>query len=412
MSSGSERKDMASDNAKGPLSGIRVLEIANVIAGPTTGQVLGDYGAEIIKIEHPEGGDPSRRQGMPKEGKPLWWKTMARNKRSVGMYLGDPEAAEIFLKLVATADVVLENFRTGTLEKWNLGYDRMKAVNPGIILARLTGFGQTGPYAKRPAFGTMIEGMSGMADLIGERDGPPMLPVFALGDYVAGYSLVSAIMMALYHRDARGGGGQVIDACLLHPLMSILSRQIIHWDQLRFKESRVGNRSTSAAPRNAYLTKDKKWVVFTAATTKLAARVLDLVGAPDFAKEEWFQSNAGRVAHVEELDAPVKAWVAARTRDEVLAQAEQAQVTFAPINDVPDMMEDPHVQATRMIVDVPDRDFGKVKMPNVIFRFSETPGSIRWTGPELGSSTDAVLIDELGIGRDEIARLRERGVVL
>lgn len=402
---------MTATENTGPLAGLRILELANVIAGPTSGQILGDFGAEIIKIEHPELGDGSRRQGRTKDGAPLWWKMLGRNKKSVAMYLGDPEAADVFLKLVETADVVVENFRPGTLEKWNLGYDRLSAVNPRIILARLTGFGQKGPYAKRPAFGTNIEAMTGIAEMTGEPDRPPILPVFALGDYVAGYALVAAIMMALYHRDARGGGGQEIDVSLFRPLMSVLSRQIIHYDQIKFLESRSGNRSQSSAPRNAYLTKDGKWVCLSAATTRLAARVMTVVGRPDVVDEPWFQTAAGRVQHVEELDAAVRDWMAARTRDEVLAEAERAEVTFAPINNIADVLADRHVLESGMLVEVPDPDIGSVRMPNVLFDLSKTPGSVRSPAPDLGSSTDAILVDELGVDEQVIARLRERGVV-
>lgn len=403
---------MVEKTLDGPLSGLRIVELANVIAGPTAGQILGDFGAEVIKIEHPDQGDGSRRQGRTKDGVPLWWTMLGRNKRSVAMYLGDPEAAEVFLELVKSADVIVENFRPGTLEKWNLGYDRLSAVNPKVILARLTGFGQTGPYAHKPAFGTNIEAMSGVAEMTGEPDRPPMLPVFALGDYVASYALVGAIMMALYHRDAKGGTGQEIDVSLFRPLMGTLSRQIIHYDQIKFLESRSGNTSHSSAPRNAYLTKDNKWVCLSAATVKLAARVMRMVGRPDFAEQEWFGTASGRVSHAKELDAAVSDWVSKHTREEVIAEAEKAEATFAPIYTIADVLADPHVNENGMITEVEDPQLGKVRMPNVLFNLSKTPGRIRWTGPKLASSTDAVLIDELGIDKEKIDRMRQRGVVL
>jgi crotonobetainyl-CoA:carnitine CoA-transferase CaiB-like acyl-CoA transferase len=403
---------MTEEANSGPLAGLRVIELANVIAGPTTGQILGDFGADVIKVEHPENGDGSRRQGRPKDGVPLWWKSLGRNKRSIAMYLGDPEAAEVFLKLAATADVVVENFRPGTLERWNLGYDRLAEVNPRIILARLTGFGQKGPYSHKPAFGTVIEAMSGIADLTGEPDGPPMLPVFALGDYITGFSMVAAIMMALYHRDAKGGEGQVIDAALLRPLIATLGRQVVHWDQLKFQETRSGNRSPTSAPRNAYRTKDDKWVCLSAATVQIAARVMRLVGAEEVARQPWFATAAGRVAHFDEVDGPVAAWVAARTRDEVMRASEEAETTFGPIYSIPEMMADEHILASDIIPEVDDPDLGKMRMTGMLFELSKTPGRIRWTGPKLASSTDAILIDELGIPAETIARLRERRVVL
>lgn len=395
----------------GPLAGLRIVELSNVIAGPTAGQILGDFGADVIKVEHPDGGDASRRQGRTKDGVPLWWKMLGRNKRSVGMYLGDPEVAELFLELVKGADVVVESFRPGTLEKWGLGYERLASVNPRVILARLTGFGQTGPYSHKPAFGTNIEAMTGFASLTGEADRPPMLPVFALADFVAGYSLVAAILMALYHRDVNGGSGQVIDASLFRPLMATLSRQIIDFDQTGIVATRSGNLSPSSAPRNAYLTKDEKWVCVSAATPKLAARVMRLVGRPDFADNDWFSTAAGRVQHVDELDRAVSEWVTARTRDEVLAEAEIGEATFAPIYDVAEMMSDVHVRANNMIAEVEDPDLGSIRMPGLLFGLSDTPGRIRWTGPGLGASTKSVLINELGSDPTVIQSLLDRGVV-
>ncbi|HWA17748.1 MAG TPA: CoA transferase [Devosia sp.] len=404
---------MAEVSVAGPLKGLRVIELATVVAGPSAGQVLADYGADVVKIEHPKGGDGIRRQGRPKNGVPLWWKALGRNKRSVGMYLGDPEVAELFLnKLVPTADVIIENFRPGTLERWNLGYDRLSSVNPGIILARLTGFGQTGPYSHKPAFGTNIEAMSGIADLTGEPGRPPMLPVFALGDYIAGFCMVGAIMMALYHRDAKGGTGQVIDISLLRPLIATLSRQVVHSDQLQFLETRIGNRSASSAPRNAYLTKDNKWVCLSAATNEIATRVMNLVGKPDVPLQPWFGNAAGRVAHFAEVDGPVAAWVAERTRDEVMRASEEAETTFAPIYDIAEMMADPHVVATDMVPSIEDPELGHIRMPGLPFAMSETPGSIRWAGRPLASSSEAVLSEELGIPDSILAPLRERGVLL
>jgi crotonobetainyl-CoA:carnitine CoA-transferase CaiB-like acyl-CoA transferase len=397
--------------SKGPLAGLRVLELANVIAGPTAGQILGDFGAEIIKIEHPDGGDGARNQGRNKNGIPLWWKMIGRNKHSVGMYLGDPEVAEIFCKMVATADVVVEGFRPGTLEKWGLGYDRLAAINPRIILARLTGFGQTGPYAARPAFGSNVESMSGMAHLTGQPDGPPTMPVFALGDFIAGTCCMSAILMAVLERE-RSGRGQVIDASLFLPLITTMTRPILYYDQLGIRETRIGNRATTGAPRNIYRTSDGKWVGVSGATNELARRIMKLVERPEIAKEPWFNSSAGRYEHVELIDAAVADWMKVRTRDEVVAAAEAAQVTFAPLYEIDEVVADRHVRATDMITAVEDPDLGTMRMPNVMFNFSRTPGSIRWTGQSLGASTDKVLTEEFGVPAEAVARMRERGVVL
>ena len=404
---------MVTGNNKGPLAGVRILETANVVAGPTACQILGDFGAEVIKIEHPNGGDGMRRQGYVKGDASIWWRLVGRNKRSVAMYLGDPDVAKIFLELVKTADVVVEGFRPGTFEKWGLGYDVMSAVNPGLIFARLSGFGQTGPYASRPAFGTLIESMTGFAYLTGDPDGPPTLPPFAMADYVAGISLVGAICMALYNRDAKGGTGQVIDISVFEPLMSTMGAAIVRTDQLEnYREPRTGNRSINTAPRNIYRTRDDKWVGVSAATNELAARIVEMCGRGDLANEPWFKTGRGRVEHNDLLDEIVGDWVGQRTRDEVIAAAAKADVTFAPIYEIGEMMEDPHVKATQMVTTVKDPQLGDMRMPNVLFRLSETPGSIRWTGPALGNATNDVLVDELGIDPDRLAPLRERGVLL
>jgi crotonobetainyl-CoA:carnitine CoA-transferase CaiB-like acyl-CoA transferase len=395
----------------GPLSGVRVLELANVIAGPSTCQLLGDFGAEIIKFEHPSLGDGSRKQGRTKDGVPLWWKMLGRNKRSVGMYLGDPEAAELFLELVAKADVVVEGFRPGTLEKWGLGYDRLSAANPGIILARLTGFGQTGPYRDRPAFGSNIEAIAGLPHLTGMPDGPPTMSIYALGDYMGSLALANGILMALYHRDARGGRGQVVDAALLSPLLTMMSHAVMMYDQLGVDEKRTGNRSTSSAPRNIYRTSDDKWISVSAATTPLAQRIMEVVGRPDLTQEPWFKSGAGRAANVEVIDQAVAEWIGARTRDDVMRISSEAEITFAPVYSIGEMTQDPHIQATALLERVPDPELGSLLMPGMMFNLSETPGAVRWTGPELGSSTDAVLRDELGVPEEKLQALRDRGVV-
>ncbi|HYH29744.1 MAG TPA: CoA transferase, partial [Pseudonocardia sp.] len=239
----------------GPLDGIRVLDVSTILAGPLVAQILGDYGADVIKIEHPTRGDGMRGHGLDKDREPLWWKMISRNKRTVGLYLGSPEGAAVFRKLARTADVVIENFRPGTLERWGLGYDVLSADNPGLVLLRVTGFGQSGPYAKRPAFGTLVESMSGFAHLTGQPDGPPTLPAFGLADSIAGMAGAAAVSMALYRRE-RDGQGQEIDLDLLSPIMTAVGPGVIYADQLGIDQERTGNRSTYNAPRNTYRTKD------------------------------------------------------------------------------------------------------------------------------------------------------------
>jgi crotonobetainyl-CoA:carnitine CoA-transferase CaiB-like acyl-CoA transferase len=395
----------------GPLSGLRVIDASTILAGPLTCQVLGDFGADVIKVEHPRHGDGMRHHGHSKDGASLWWKMLSRNKRTVGLYLGHPEGAELFLRLVETADVVVENFRPGVLERWGIGYDTMRQRNPGIILARVTGFGQAGPYAGRPAFGTLAESMSGFAAITGQPDGPPTLPPFGLADGIAGITGVAAVMMALYQRDAGGGTGQQIDLSILEPLVTVLGPQPIVYDQLGIVQQRRGNRSENNAPRNTYRTKDDRWVAISTSATSIAERVMRLVGHPEVIDQSWFASGAGRAEHADLLDGYVASWVATRTREQVIEAFEQAQAAVAPVYDVADLMQDPQVRALDMITTVDDPDLGAVQMQNVLFRMSQTPGAIRFTGRDLGADTDAVLGAELGVSPERLADLRERNVV-
>jgi crotonobetainyl-CoA:carnitine CoA-transferase CaiB-like acyl-CoA transferase len=391
----------------GPLDGLRVLDVSTVLAGPLTCQLLGDYGAEVIKVEHPRG-DSMRGHGRDKDGIPLWWKMVSRNKRCIGLYLGDPDGAEVFRQLVATADVVVESFRPGTLERWGLGFEELQKVNRRLVLVRISGFGQTGPYRERAGFGTLAEAMSGFAAITGEPDGPPTLPPFGLADGIAGITGAAATMMALYHRDARGGEGQEVDLAILEPLVTVLGPQPIVYDQLGEVQQRTGNRSVNNAPRNTYRTSDDKWVAVSTSANSIAERVMHLVGKPELIDEPWFATGAGRAKHAELLDGLVSDWVAERTREQVLDAFTEAGAAIAPVYDVADLMADQQVIARDTITTVDDEDLGPVRMQNVPFRLSATPGEIRFTGRSLGADTDAILGDELGL---DVADLRERGIV-
>lgn len=397
--------------ATGPLVGLRVLDVSTILAGPLACQILGDFGADVIKIEHPKSGDGLRTHGLAKNGVSLWWRMISRNKRTVGLYLGDPDGAQIFRQLAATADVIIENFRPGTLENWGLGYDQLSADNPGLVLTRITGFGQQGPYRSRPGFGTLAEAMSGFAEITGEPDGPPTLPPFGLADSIAAITAVAATMMALYHRTATGGRGQVIDLDILSPIVTALGPQPIWYDQLGHIQRRTGNRSGNNSPRNTYRTKDGRWVAISTSATAIAERVMRLVGHPEVIDEPWFRTGSGRAEHADLLDEYVGAWLAQHTRDEAIAAFEQAQAAIAPVYDIAELMADPHVRATDMITQVHDAELGPVRMQNVLFRMSDTPGSIRWTGRPLGADTDEVLGDELGVPAERLADLRARGIV-
>ena len=386
-----------------------MVEAATLFAAPLAGMFLGDYGADVVKLEHPKRPDPARGHGPRKDGAGLWFKALARNKRLATLDLSRPEGREIFLRLAERSDVVLENFRPGTLERWGLGWDELAAVNPRLVLARVSGFGQTGPYAGRPGFGTLAEAMSGFAALNGEPDGPPLLPPLALADGVAGLATAFAIMVALRARETTGKG-QVVDTSLVEPLMTLLGPQLTAYDLLGELQPRTGNRSSHNAPRNVYRTADGMWVAVSASATSIAERVMRLVGREDLVAEPWFETGAGRVEHVDEIDAAVATWIAQRSRADVLAAFDSAEAAIAPIYDARDALADPQLEALGSIVSLDDGELGPVKLTNVISRLSETPGEIRHTGGRFGADT-AEVFGELGIDGDALAVLREQGVV-
>ncbi|RAY16187.1 CoA transferase [Actinomadura craniellae] len=396
----------------GPLQGLRVLDVSTILAGPLCAQILGDFGADVLKVEHPATGDAMRGHGKSKDGHPLWWKEVSRNKRTIGLNLGRPEGAELLLRLAERSDVLVENFRPGTLERWGLGPDRLHEVNPGLVIVRITGFGQQGPYAARPGFGTLAEAMSGFAHLTGDPDGPPTLPAFGLADSVCGIAASSAAVMALYHRERSADGrGQVIDMSLLEPLMTAVGPSPTVYDQLGIVETRHGNRSTNNAPRNTYRTSDGHWLAVSTSAQPIAERVMRLVGHPEVIDEPWFATGRGRVEHVELLDELVGDWIGGRTRAAVVAAFTEAGAAVAPVYDARDLTGDPHVRETGMLTTVEDPDLGPLLMHNVMWRMSETPGRIRFTGRARGADTDQVLAGELGLDAAELAELRERQIV-
>jgi crotonobetainyl-CoA:carnitine CoA-transferase CaiB-like acyl-CoA transferase len=392
-----------------PLEGIRVLEAATLFAAPLAGMLLGDYGADVVKIEHPVLPDPARGHGPSKDGEGLWFKVLARNKRLITLDLANPSGRDLFLRLAETADVVLENFRPGTLERWGAGPDDLRRVNPRLVVARVSGFGQTGPYASRPGFGTLAEAMSGFAALNGEPDGPPLLPPLALADGVAALATAFAIMVALRARDETGRG-QVVDTSLVEPLLTLLGPQVTAYELLGELQPRLGNRSSHNAPRNVYRTADGSWVAVSASATSIAERVLRLVGRADLVEEPWFESGSGRAEHVDEIDDAVGRWIAARSRAEVLGAFESAEAAIAPVYDARDILADPQLRAIGAIVSVDDPELGPIKMTNVISRLSETPGEVRTSGRRHGADTAQVLA-ELGVSAEELMRLRADGAV-
>ncbi|HJW49152.1 MAG TPA: CoA transferase [Candidatus Limnocylindria bacterium] len=394
--------------ARAALAGLKVVEIATLFAGPLAATFLGDLGADVLKIEHPRQPDPARHHGPSKGGIGLWWKVIGRNKRLATLDLSKAEGQDLFRRIASGADIVIENFRPGTLERWDLGYDRITANNPGLILARVTGFGQFGPYAHRAGFGTLAEAMSGFAALTGEPDGPPTLPPFGLADGVAALALAYGVMAALHARGA-SGRGQVVDLALIEPLLWLLGPQITAYDQVGEVQPRTGNRSVNNAPRNTYRTADGRWLAVSTSSQSIADRVLRLVGRADLIDRPWFATGRGRAEHADELDEVVGAWIAERTAADVSATFEEAQAAIAPIYDVRDVFTDPQYAALGTIASVEDDELGAIKMQNQLFRMSETPGRIRWSGRPHGHDTAEVL-GELGVDPAALAELRARGV--
>ncbi len=391
------------------LGDLRVIDAATLFAGPSAAMMLGDFGADVIKIEHPRRGDPSRGHGASAGGVGLWWKTLARNKRTAAVDLSRAEGQEILRRLCERSDVLIENFRPGTLERWDLDPEDLLKLNPRLIVARMTGFGQHGPMARQPGFGTLAEAMSGFAAMTGQPDGPPTLPPLALADGIAGLAMSYAIMLALHARE-RTGRGQVIDLAIIEPIMGLLGPQMTAYKALGVVPRRTGNRSSSNAPRNTYRTRDGRWLAISTSAQPIAERVVTLVGRPDLVEQPWFATGQGRVQHVDELDEAVASWIAERDAAEVVARFEEAQAAVAPIYDVTDIAQDPQYEALGTFVELPDEELGTVTMQNVMFRLSDTPGEIRWPGRPLGRDTDEVL-GELDYSRERVAELREAGVI-
>jgi crotonobetainyl-CoA:carnitine CoA-transferase CaiB-like acyl-CoA transferase len=400
---------VSTDSSQLPLEGLKVVDAASLFAGPVIATMLGDYGADVIKVEHPSG-DNLRTMGWEKDGVSLWWAVIGRNKRSVTIKLSEPRGAEAMKRLLTDADVLIENFRTGTLERWGLGWDVLHELNPNLVMVRTTGFGQTGPYKNRPGFGTLAESLSGYAHINGFPDGPPTLPPFALGDGVAAMTGAFATMMALWWRD-RGGTGQMIDLSIYEPLFWILGPQASVYDQLGIVQNRTGNRAPFTAPRNAYQAKDGRWLGLSGSSQSIAERVMRLVGRPDVVDEPWFANHDGRLAHQDELDEAIATWIAERDTEEVVEAFEEQQAAIAPVLSIADIFDDPQFIARETITTVDHPVLGDLKMQNVIPRLDTTPGRISHPGVDLGAHNRDVLHDELGYSDQELGEMAEAGVI-
>ncbi len=394
--------------ATGPLRGVRVLDLSRLFAGNVLTQMLGDFGADVVKVEPPEG---DTLRAWQTNGVSTHWKIYARNKRSLALDLRRPEAIDILKRLVTRSAVLLESFRPGVLEKMGLPPDELLRLNPKLVVARISGWGQEGPYSQRPGFGTIIEGMSGFASFNGFADREPVLPPMYLADGVAGLYGASAVMIALRQAEQDGGKGQVIDLPLLDPLFAILSPQAANFRLTGQVKPRTGSRSTNSAPRNCYRCRDGGYVALSGSTQAMAERLLRAIGRADLISDPRFVTNAARVTHAAELDAIIGEFIGQRTQAENVAFFEQAQVTVGPIYDVRQILEDPHFIEREIVADYPDEEMGSLPMHHVVPRLLGTPGTIRTPAPRLGEHNRAVL-DELGYTAADHDRMKAEGILV
>jgi formyl-CoA transferase len=392
---------------RGTLDGVRILDLSRLFAGNVLTQMLGDFGADVIKVEPPEG---DTLRAWKTEGVSTHWKIYARNKKSLCLDLRNQQATDIVRALVPSSDLFIESFRPGVLEKMGLGPENLLEINPKLVIIRISGWGQDGPYSQRPGFGTVVEGISGFAAINGFGDREPVLPPMYLADGIAGIYGASAAMIALREVELKGGQGQVIDLPLLDPLFSILGPQSANYRLTGKVKPRTGSRSTNSAPRNAYRCKDGRYVSLSASIQKMAERLFRSIGRPDLVYNPKFRTNADRVRNAEELDAIIGAFIAERTQAENVAFFEAAEVTIGPIYDTSQILEDPHFIEREVVSDYPDVDMGTLPMHHVVPRLGGTPGAIRTPAPELGEHNRSLLA-EIGIDDARYAELVSSGVM-
>jgi crotonobetainyl-CoA:carnitine CoA-transferase CaiB-like acyl-CoA transferase len=394
------------------LQGLKVVECASIVAAPFIGRIMADFGAELIHVEHPKGGDQLRQFGFSVDGINPWWKYYDRNKKSITLDISKEKGRNILFELLKDADVFIENFRPGRLEQWNIRYEDLAKINPRLIMARVTGFGQNGPYSSNPGFGTLIEAMSGFAASVGDPEGPPTLPPFPLADSVAALYGLFAIMFAIYHRDVVGGGkGQVIDVSIWEPLFAIMGPNAVVYDLTGKALKRVGNRAFTSAPRNCYRTKDDQWVALSASTQTIAARLFKTMERPELIEDPRFSTNPKRVENVEALDEIVGAWFREYTREEIVRILGENEVPIGPVMDIKDIIQDAHAQAREMVIRVPDEERGSLLMEGVFPKMSLTPGEVRHAGKTLGADNKEIYEGKLGLSSRELEELAREKII-
>jgi formyl-CoA transferase len=392
-----------------PLESLKVVELGQLIAGPFAGKFFSEFGAEVIKIEPPEG-DPLRKWRRLHHGTSLWWYVQNRNKKSVTANLRTPEGQEVVRRIVQGADVVIENFRPGTLEKWGLGYERLAADNPGLVMLRLSGFGQTGPYRDRAGFGAVAESMGGLRYVTGYPDRPPVRPNLSIGDALASLHGVIGVMMALHHRNVNGGRGQVVDVALYEAVFNMMEGALPEYDLYEEVRERSGSNLTGIVPSNTYMTRDSQHVVIGANADSIFKRLMKVIGREDLADDPSLADNAGRAKRAEELDAVIGAWTAKYAAADVVKTLNEAQVPNGKIYSVADIARDAQYLARDMIRQIRLKDGTPLRVPGIVPKLSATPGDIEWNGPELGEHTAAVLAAH-GYSASEIAGFKERRVI-
>ena len=393
-----------------PLEGLRVIDASTVLAGPMLATYLGDFGAEVIKVEHPKG-DPLRSAGRQKNGVSLEWKLVSRNKKPITINFNTAEGQKLFHKLAETVDVVITNFRPQTLAKWNITYESLTENNPGLILVKVSGFGEDGPYSNRPGFGTLAEAMSGFAQVNGYPDRGPLLPSFALADQATALLGAYSTMVAIYERDnSIEKKGQYIDLPIYEALMVMLGNQVMEYDQLNIVPGRKGNRTGWSVPRNLYETKDKKWVAISGSAQPIVERIFKAIEREDLIHNPKFINNQARLENADEIEEIIANWMKEHTQEEILERFIQYDATIAPVYTIEDIVKDPHFNYRGNIVEVHDNQLDKVKMLNVVPKFSRTSGEIQHPGLEIGSCNYQVY-GELGLNKQEVDDLKERGII-
>ena len=410
-----KRQDLTNTNqepAKGPLAGLRVLDLSMIVAGGTASSLMADFGAEVVKVERPGIGDPLRNWGPFANGVSLWWKVHSRNKKSITLNLGNPEGQGIMKNLASRADLLVEGFRPGVMERWGLGPDELLETNPKLVMLRYSGFGQTGPYKDRPGFGTIAECMSGYVGMTGFQDTPPVLPPVPLADEVAGVFGAMSGMMALYHRDAGGSGkGQVVDVSLFEPLFRLCIPHITMFDMLGINRERVGNDFPDAAPRSLYRTGDERWLGLSATSQSTFEGLARAMGMPELIDRPTFVDNASRIENRGELNDELNGWLGQRTLQDTLDQLIPSGGVVGPVYGAADIVADPHYQAREDIIEIDDAELGHTRMLGIVPKFSDTPGAVEHAGPTVGQHNAAIYGSWLGLEQPDLDELKERGII-